>query len=284
MDRGDELIETLEALMAERRRELGDPPTPEELLDYRDGRLSEERRTEIEAKLGAFPDAARALADLAAFPEVEPAPGVPELSDEDVKDRWLGFRKRLETKETTAPVRRIDEARQPAPPPSSPTPLPQWLPVAAILALAMVGAAFFVGRLTAPGQIGPPRDLSSNVPVVQLSPEGEDRTRSEAKSEALPPEADSVTLVLDLGDEPALAAEPETSYAVEISGPSGATWRAQGLRPFPQGTLHLSLTRPDLPAGTYRIEVFEGEGARRRSVATYELRLTRSAGDAADGR
>ena len=50
------LREALRAVMAARRSELGDPPTPEELLAYRDGRLSGEARAQVEEKIAAFPD------------------------------------------------------------------------------------------------------------------------------------------------------------------------------------------------------------------------------------
>ncbi len=40
-------------------------------------------------------DALRILADLAAFPDVEPAPGTPELADEEVAARWALFCERL---------------------------------------------------------------------------------------------------------------------------------------------------------------------------------------------
>ncbi|MFP5287044.1 MAG: hypothetical protein ACLGI9_14985, partial [Thermoanaerobaculia bacterium] len=81
--------------MAAKREELGGPPTPEELLAYRDGRLDPAARQSVEARLALHPDAARALADLAAFPEVEPAPGTAELSDEEVEARWMALREKL---------------------------------------------------------------------------------------------------------------------------------------------------------------------------------------------
>src|SRR3954468_21816061 len=81
--------------MAAQRNELGEPPSPEELLAYRDGRLDPEARQRIEDKIAIYPEAARALADLAAFPDVEAAPGTPELSDEEIGPRWQTFRLKL---------------------------------------------------------------------------------------------------------------------------------------------------------------------------------------------
>jgi hypothetical protein len=73
--------------------ELGEPPTPEELLAFRDDQLSPERRESVEARLAFYPDAARALADLRAWPEV---PGMPEISDEEIDAGWRAFLSRLE--------------------------------------------------------------------------------------------------------------------------------------------------------------------------------------------
>src|SRR5436309_13901561 len=81
--------------MARKRDELGGPPSPEELLAYRDGRLEPAERQRMEARIAVHPEAARALADLAAFPDVEPASGTPELSDEEIGARWQAFRQRL---------------------------------------------------------------------------------------------------------------------------------------------------------------------------------------------
>ncbi len=76
----EDLDKSLKAIMAVKRDELGEPPTPEELLAYRDGRIDPAERRRMEARIAVYPDAARALADLAAFPAVEPAPGTPEAS------------------------------------------------------------------------------------------------------------------------------------------------------------------------------------------------------------
>src|SRR5258708_36384544 len=95
--------------MATKRDQWGEPPSPEELLAYRDGLLDPAERQRIEDRIAVYSDAARALADLAAFPEVEPAPGTPELSAEDIAARWLTFRQRLP--ERPVPARQQASAR-----------------------------------------------------------------------------------------------------------------------------------------------------------------------------
>src|SRR4051812_44242812 len=95
--------------MARKREELGEPPTPEELLAWRDGRLDPAARERLEAKIAVHPDAARALADLAAFPDLEPGPGAPDLSDEEIDAGWGTFRQRLESlpRPKAVPIRQI---------------------------------------------------------------------------------------------------------------------------------------------------------------------------------
>src|SRR5687768_14750066 len=119
--------------MARKREELGEPPTPEELLAYRDGRLDPAARERLEGKIAVHPDAARALADLAAFPDIEPGPGTPDLSDEAIDAGWDAFRQRLEKlpRPEPAPVRRSLPGRS--------TGRPTWSWVAAAALLLSIG-------------------------------------------------------------------------------------------------------------------------------------------------
>ena len=89
------LVSAVRAALAGRRRELARPPSPDELVAYREGRLNPAERERVEQALGAFPEAARALRDIAAFPAVEPADPADRLSQEDVDARWEAFRRRL---------------------------------------------------------------------------------------------------------------------------------------------------------------------------------------------
>jgi hypothetical protein len=252
----------LKATMAARREELGGPPTPEELLAYRDGRLDPAARQSVEARLAAHPDSARTLADLAAFPEVEAAPGTPELSDEDVEVRWQALRQRL--------------GELPAEPPAPrAVPRPRRFPafrlaLAALLLLAVGGAGGFVaGRASHP----PRADLAVNAVIAELAPVEEGGTRSMSLVE-VPDTSEEVVLILGLPDGRELP-----QYGVEIEGSKGARiGRRDGLRPTPLGTIHLSFPRSVLPPGVYRIRLFGsdagGSGAERKSLlAAYELRL-----------
>ena len=60
-----ELIAGARRAMAEERRRLGEPPTPEELIAYAEGTPGAGERERIEAFAAADPDVARTLLDLA---------------------------------------------------------------------------------------------------------------------------------------------------------------------------------------------------------------------------
>lgn len=71
------------------------PLAPQELLDYLHDRLTPECRADVESRLKSQPDARQALQDLEDFPDVQPAEGLRELSDDEVRNAWNRFRHRL---------------------------------------------------------------------------------------------------------------------------------------------------------------------------------------------
>jgi hypothetical protein len=245
----EDFVNALRAIRTQKRAELGGPPTPAELLAYRDGELDAAARQVVEAKLAVYPEAARALADLAVFPDVEPAPGVPDLSDEEVEARWQIFRRRLEKAQRPRRVR------------------VRWLAAAALLMLAV---GFFAGqasRSPLPGQ-------AINVTIAELTPleearEGGARALGPLPVIEMPAGSEEVVIVLgvlDDGDFP--------DYVAEVSGEKGdQVWSRAGLRPTPLGTFQLSFRRGVLPPGPYRIRLFGREADRKTLLATYELQL-----------
>ncbi len=266
----EDFAKALKAIMAAKREELGEPPTPEELLAYRDGRLDPGGRERMEARIAVHPDAARALADLAAFPAVEPAPGTPELTDEDLDVRWQAFRQR---------VAALPPAPHPPAPLSHRTPTDRErggktegrrrrlfaprLAAAAVLALAAGWAGgFLTGRAShdRPGS-------AVNIDIVELTPEKEGGDRSPAAAVEMP--AEELVLILGAPEEGGFA-----NYEARIVDAQGSpVWSRTGLHPTPLGTFHLSFQRGALQPGTYGILLFGQEGKRRKPVATYELRL-----------
>ncbi len=265
--------------MAAKRRELGEPPTPEELLAYRDGSLAPAERERLEARIAVYPDAARALADLAAFPDIEPAPGVPDISEEEVAARWQTFRQRLAElppPQPAAPAEPRETApgvvplRPPAPSGSGKTgPVhagpPWWLAAAASAALAAGLGGFLAGRATH----DPIPASAINVAIAELRPieEGGDRAASSAVD--LPESSEDLVLILGL-DDPGTFANYE---AVIVDAQDVQVWSREGLHPTPLGTFHLSFRRSALGPGQYRINLFGLNGAGRTKLASYELRL-----------
>jgi anti-sigma factor RsiW len=268
----DNLINSLEAIMAARREELGEAPTPEELLAYRDGRLPPKQRRTIEAKIAVYPDAARALADLRAFPAVAPAPGTSELSDAEIGARWQTFRKRLaEPPPPTRPQVADPAALAQISAPPRP-PLHGWrsaprLAAAALAALALGWAAgFMAGRGSRHRS-----DSAVNVQIAELAPAGEGGLRSAASAVEMPAGAEELVLILGA---PAPQERVFPDYEAEVVDAAGVrVWSRQGLRPTSLGTFHLSFRRGALAPGRYRIHLFGRAGPGRMLVTTYDLRL-----------
>ena len=81
-------------LMEERRRELGPPPSVEELLAYTRGELSQEEEERVRELLVCYPELARGLTE--PFPEEDAQPGEPGyVSDEEMARRWTALQSRV---------------------------------------------------------------------------------------------------------------------------------------------------------------------------------------------
>jgi len=246
--------------MAAQRDGLGEAPSPKELLAYRDGLLEPAERQRLEARLALYPDAAHALADLAAFPEIEPAPGLPELTDDDVAARWQAFRDRL-------PERPEPRQSEPPAPPrlrASRSTSNLRLAAAALAALAVGSAAGFFGSRA--GQEVP--GSAVNVDVVVLNPV-EEGTRAAPEPRETPPGSEELLLVLNVSMDQDFA-----DYEAEIADAHGIrVWSRHGLRPTAEGTFRLSFRRGVLPVGPLRVRLFGMDGESRRLLGTYEVRL-----------
>ena len=267
----DDFAGSLKAIMAAKRRELGGPPTPEELLAYRDGRLDPAERERLEARIAVYPDAARTLADLAAFPNIEPAPGVPDISDEDVAARWQTFRRRLADLPAPQPAA-PEEPREAPVVPLRPEPRaqgipPWWLAAAASAALAAgLSSGYVAGRASR----DPVPASAINVAIAELRPIEEGGDRAATSAVDLSEEAEDLVLILGLDDTGDFAA-----YKAEIVNAQGAqVWSRDGLHPTSLGTFQLSFRRNVLEPGQYRIHLFGLDGANQPTqLATYDLHL-----------
>lgn len=250
----EDLIASLRAIMAEREGSRESPPSPEELVAYREGLLAPEERAAVAAKLDRFPDAARALADLDAFPDVEPAPGVEEPGEADVRAGWADFQRRLEERQvtpaTTTPERRHDKLSL----------------AAAAVVLLVVGLflGFLLGRAV-PG-------ASVNDTVVELRPVEEGRVRDAGEGRRrveLAPGAGHLVLLLAVTDPGDFA-----DYSVWVeSGAGREIFRARGLRPDRLGTFRVTLPVRRLDAGRLRVVLSGHAEGEERVVATYAVTL-----------
>ncbi len=260
----EDLKKAVEAIVAAKRDELGGPPTPGEILAYRDGRLEGSARNGVEARIAADPEASRVLADLADFPNVKPAPGTTEPSDEEIAATWQALRQKLDqVRPATAPPAplRLDVHRGW----SSPR-VESWRVAAA--AVVVLAAGWTAGYLMGGRATAPKPEAAVNVAIAELAPL-EDATRSAAATVELPARAEELVLVLGVADEGSFP-----DYGVEILDAAGRPLSArQGLRPTELGTFHLAFGRGALPAGVYQIRLLGRNGEQDTLLATYGLRL-----------
>jgi hypothetical protein len=249
VDDDTNLQAALEAIMASRRDELGDPPRPAELLAYRDGTLSDAERLAVEEKIAAFPDAARALLDLAAFPSVAPAPGVRRVTAEEVAADWPALRRRM------AAERRASTGGAPVPGP--------W-PSSARAAAALAAGLFLGGvggLLAGRGPLARPEQPTAGADLVVLSDEG-----SVTRSVAGRLFADRpLLLVLDTG-----GVQPLPAYAVRLRREEGEiVWQDDAVAPTAEGALTLLLPPGFLTGDTYLVEI--AEPGREEPLVSFEL-------------
>lgn len=247
MDDDKTLRTALEAIMASRRDELGEPPRPDELLAFRAGTLPPAERALVEEKIAAFPEAAAALLDLARFPEVAPAPGVREVTDEEIATDWPSLRARMEGERVAAlaPLRT----------------LPTFRLAAAVVAALLLGA--LGGLLVGRGPLAPPGPPTAGADLVALEPDGSGAlTRSGAVAVAFgPPQL----LILAAG-----GVEPLPAYAVHIRDAGGnVVWSQTEATPTREGLVTVLLPAGYLAPGGYRIALAPPAGG--EPLATYTL-------------
>ena len=271
----DDLGKSLKAIMATKRDEVGGPPSPEELLAYRDGRLDPAEHRRIEERIAVHPEAARALADLAVFPDVEPAPGTPELSDEEIGDRWQAFRERLpelpkrEESPGAAPAVAIYARRG-----RRGSLFTLRLAAAVLMGLAIGGIAGFLGGRASHDQSSGAGSAINVRISAELAPEEESESRSAPSTLEMPVDAEELVLVLSLPaqkDFPVYEAEIVDSRGVRV-------WAREGLRPTAMGTFQVSFRAGTLKPRPLRLRLYGREGKGRTMIASYALRLAPGAG------
>ena len=224
------------ALAEEARNAGGEPPEPEELLAYLEGRLSPEEEQRLDRHLVASPDAARALLDLADFEAAEAAAGS-QPADVAVHAGWRDFERNLRG--------------------ASPRPR-RWswlLPgIAAAWLVTAVGLGSWVSKLQ-----GELRRPIANAPTLELLPSSR---AGEEETIGIPAGA-PLLLVLDPG-------ESCPGYEAEVEGPGpGDLQTIPGLKTDKGGYLTLMLQRPE--PGPYRLRLYGCEP--RRELEEHRFRI-----------
>lgn len=227
-------------LMAEQREALGDPPTPEELLAYSRGELSERDEERIRDLLVAYPELARTYSTPLSE-EREPV-----ITEEEVA---AGLREVKQRLGIAAPRRRGW----------------RYIPttVAASLALLFLGlyvraeshARDHARTCEIPRLLGAPQELD---------PDG---NRGPAAPTLLRKDGDAYLL------KPRLLNQVRYPYySLELNDGRVAVWTANAAEAAQDDTFQIVIPRGFLRAGnTYQLRVFGIDGEARHPVGTYDV-------------
>lgn len=252
-----DIATSIKALAAAARRQAGSQPTADEINAYFDQTLSAAERKALQNRLALHPESTRALLDMAAFPELEPAPPDLEIPSLD----WPSMR---------AGLKAID-APEAASSPSTASRFLAWGLAASILLSAGLAAWAYSlhARLQA---FSRPRVAVAHSELVPLH-HIERRSTIDHQTVEVPRGAGEVLLILTLGDRGTFS-----DYALTIADRpapgTGIIWRGAGLTPSYYGTFDLQLPRGFLAAGTYWLRLFgAGDEEEPQLLATYAMEL-----------
>lgn len=262
-----DLATAVKALAREARHQMGPAPTPEELVAYHDGGLSEAERERLEERLAVDPEAARVVLDLDAFPGVEPVDASRRLTPEQSAAQWRALRRELEQSD-------LIPKKEPAP-----VVRPRFAAagtaraLAAVLLTAVVGLLFRlaylesrIDRLTGP---------QPNPLVSDLFPmEGSGPRDGRQQPVEVPALAEDVVMQLFLSD-----LRPFDDYGVELVRAGEVSWRQLGLRRQAAGGFSVRVPVTWLPVGPCEIRLFGVTESREEVLATYVFTIEHTPGD-----
>jgi hypothetical protein len=227
-------------LMAEQQKNLGDPPTAEEMLAFHRGELSAEEEERIRELLVAYPEVARMHG--AEFPQESES----EVTDETIAAGLQDLQRRL-----SAPV----VTQRP--------PARFYIPTTIAAALALLFFGLYVqaesrarDRNREPYVLGLPQELDS------------DATRGSASATILTKDGDAYWL------RPRLLTQVHfASYSIELHDKKGPLWIGHNAEPDMDGYFQIVIPHGFLHAGrNYQVRIFGLDGNTRREVGSYDVR------------
>jgi len=228
-----------DAMLADDRAKLGEPPTVEQLLAYERGELSEDEARRVQQLLIAYPELARAYA--APFPEDDA-----ELSGVVVDRQWTAFR----------------AANRPA---GGGRVLQFWRGFGAIAAtVAVVLGAMLWNTRTESLR---PRVLPE--PVI-LTPDGR-RGVAEPPSR-IAPTGDAILLVVSI-----IGPADYETYRLELVSAAShkRVWSSTPLRATTSNSFNVEIPPRALPPGSYQVVAYGLRGSAEEVVATYSIEVLR---------
>ena len=245
---------TIEKILAERRAEMGERPSPTDFAALREGALSETERENLLERAAVDPEVASELFDVLAFPNVPR-----EEDDSDPERRWQVFRERIR-REGSPP----GTAKRPLPEPLH-APRRSWLALAASFVLGAISTVAIV-EMQGPADRGDGASIQVNLPIVELLPAGDPANRGDQVTR-VPAGAHGVVATLAMT---APTREGDV-YELRVRHPSGrVAGPVEGLEPGPGDVFVVTLPRSLLADGEVELELTDADGA---LFASYRLRL-----------
>jgi hypothetical protein len=254
---------TLAEILAERRQELGERPTTDEMIALCAGELSGNERERLLERASWDPKVARELFDLIRFPDLADGEA-PFGDDAGLKRRWQAMQTRLRA-EGLLPG--IQVAPEPSPQPRRAF-ARAWLLITASFA-AGVALALAVGELRSHAGLGSPREaVEINLPIIELLARPDTATDVRRGGERTVVPAGTRGIVLTLA-EPGVTLD-SGPYDLEIRRGRTEVFRSKGLLPGEGGVFVLFLPRDRLAAGAHELLVRDRAG---KTVASFRLEV-----------
>lgn len=258
----------IRAFASEARRNLGEHPSPEELIAYQAYELTGTESQRIREHLGICPECVNAVLDLEAFPAVERREPEAGATPEESAKMWNAIEAGL-----AAGAEPADDSAKSAPRESSSgwkwaariLGAPAWVPrlAVAMLLVALIGWNFHLRN-----QIDRLSHIHPHVVVSDLLPVTEGELRSgRPRTVRLASELDGLVLVLDVADTRGFS-----NFRIEVKDGGGSTLDSiLELTPTPDGLFLLEIPRAAQYLGELQLVLFGESRGNMEVLAVYRL-------------